>query len=348
MSSCPVPAALTPSEEALKELLLPHDIRNIYLYAFSRRTLRRDGSTTIGHPLPVAAVSQILTNTDYFAKLLTSGFAESNETHPIYAESSNAIRQHASESEYDYDSDSDLDEGEDAPDVQGEEDAGPSLRRKEKGRARDGAEDTAGTRRGGHIVNRVSSIRHIQLPNIAYRTLRACIFYLYTGKVNFLPLHSACTDRNPDREGAPACSPKSMYRLAECYGIPALQDLAYKAISKNLFVSNIVQETFSTFYWRYDRLREVTVSVLAQHYHDKDVQASMRDVIAKVVSGQLPYIESTLISLLGIRMAQQPLPPVQAYRLCLPLPCNATGIRNTYKTSGFDLESVIRPELYED
>ena len=49
----------------------------------------------------------------------------------------------------------------------------------------------------------------------------ACVFYLYTGKVNFLPLNS---QGKAERQfamltakvgAAPACSSKSIYRLAE-------------------------------------------------------------------------------------------------------------------------------------
>ena len=48
-------------------------------------------------------------------------------------------------------------------------------------------------------------------------SLRACIFYLYTGKVNFLPLKSEglIPVKPLQANHAPGCSPKSMYRLAE-------------------------------------------------------------------------------------------------------------------------------------
>ena len=55
-------------------------------------------------------------------------------------------------------------------------------------------------------------------------SLTACVFYLYTGKINFLPLKSAGSSKRQlallsSSDKAPACSPKSMYRLAELVGV---------------------------------------------------------------------------------------------------------------------------------
>ena len=53
------------------------------------------------------------------------------------------------------------------------------------------------------------------------RSLRACIFYLYTGKINFLPLKSEGASQRTfgmltaGDFAPPPCSPKSMYRVAE-------------------------------------------------------------------------------------------------------------------------------------
>ncbi len=52
-------------------------------------------------------------------------------------------------------------------------------------------------------------------------SLKACVFYLYTGKTNFLPLTSEGALQRElallttSESAAPACSPKSMFRLAE-------------------------------------------------------------------------------------------------------------------------------------
>lgn len=59
---------LTPLEIALKESLLLPDFRDVHLYAFSKRTITRDGATRIFRPLPVVAIAHILKQTEYFSK----------------------------------------------------------------------------------------------------------------------------------------------------------------------------------------------------------------------------------------------------------------------------------------
>lgn len=70
MSGSPHPpsAVLTPSERALKESLTKLDFRDVHLYAFTRKTVYSDGSSTIGHPLPLLAIGSILKDSEHFAK----------------------------------------------------------------------------------------------------------------------------------------------------------------------------------------------------------------------------------------------------------------------------------------
>ncbi|KAI0781384.1 hypothetical protein BD413DRAFT_462698 [Trametes elegans] len=312
----PAPLVLTPLEEALKESLMPPDFRDVHLYAFSRRIILPNGSSKIDHPLPIVAVGSILKKVEYFSDLLSSGFAESGGAPP-------ALRQSALGHEYDYESDSDLDEFESRDEVLPLQASGsgsssalesPSSQGKGKGKSMESGSDTLVDSVAAESEEPMSKPgyhakhREILLPNIAYRTLRSCVFYLYTGKVNFLPLTSASVS---DRQLAmytaavPPCSPKSMYRLAEVYGLTALQNLAYDAIVSRLTPANIVEEAFSTFYWRYDPLREHAVSFLSRNFSDSRVQASLPDVIDQVVSGQLPHTGALLRSLLGLRIAMR-------------------------------------------
>ncbi|KAH9915800.1 uncharacterized protein BXZ73DRAFT_17941, partial [Epithele typhae] len=284
--------SLTPLERALMASLSPPKFRDVHLYAFSRRTVYSDGSIRVDHPLPIAVIGSVLKNTEHFEKLLGSGFAESDKSHNA------TVRQYAYESEYDYETDSDLDEFE-GFDPPPEPLSGPSIKGKEKSNAE-----------GSEVVHGEPSVElehRILLPNMAYRTLKACIFYLYTGKVNFLPLKS---QGQQDREfsmltaadcSPPKCSPKSMYRLAEAYGISDLQGHAYQEIISRLKPENIVEEAFTSFFARYDRLREDAVSVLSTHYSKPMVQKMLPAVIQRVVLGELPHAGETLVSLLGLR-----------------------------------------------
>ncbi|KAI0831705.1 hypothetical protein BC628DRAFT_1335950 [Trametes gibbosa] len=150
---------------------------------------------------------------------------ESNDPETANAQIPTVIRLEALEGEYDYESDSDLDEEEDIiQDVSG-------------------SEDDASTGRP-----------QLSKGKLKEEHLRACVFYLYTGKLNFRPFRPPTSWEPPPEtfveSQAPSCSPKSMFRLAESYGMTKLQGVAYDAIIENLTSSNIVDQAFSSFFWR--------------------------------------------------------------------------------------------------
>ncbi|OJT12245.1 hypothetical protein TRAPUB_11233 [Trametes pubescens] len=337
MSSPNSPSAmLTPSERALKESLTKLDFRDVHLYAFTRKTVYADGSSSIGHPLPLLAIGSILKDSEHFAKLLTSGFAES---HATADPASTDIRQYALADEYDYESDSDLDEFEEAGETPTPGSSSLPVKPEGKGKRKEEEKpDTPVIENKEDHANGRSPQRQILLPSIAYRTLCACIFYLYTGKVNFLPLRSEGMSQRQfamftaGDARAPLCSPKSMYRLAESYDIPGLQDLAYDAILARLTPANIVEEAFSRFFARYDRLREHTVSYLSQNYYDSNVQDSLQDALDKVLLGHVPHAGLLLRSLLGLRMATAPPSWGQSPPISSPPP---SGIAATPETPAF-------------
>ncbi|KAI0806908.1 hypothetical protein C8Q74DRAFT_1188125 [Fomes fomentarius] len=297
---------LTPAERALKESLLPREFRDVHLYAFSRRTIYPDGSIKIDHPQPIFAIGSILKDSDYFSNLLTSGFSEANTE-----SRANPIRQCALESEYDYETDSDLDEFEEVYSPVAVASTSSSATFTAKGKSKDEGPGAGEPPNGTSGVESSVKQRQILLPSIAHRTLKACIFYVYTGKVNFLPLRSEGASNRQfalftTSEVAPACSPKSMYRLAELYGMSELQTLAYQEIVLRLTPANIVEEAFSSFFARYDRLREHAVSYLSQHYSDPGVQDTLPDTIERVVLGDMPHAGNVLRSLLGLRVVIAP------------------------------------------
>ncbi|KAI1784245.1 hypothetical protein LXA43DRAFT_229845 [Ganoderma leucocontextum] len=298
------PSLLSPVERALRDSLQPPECRDVHLYAFSRRTIFADGSIRIDHPLPIFAVGSILKGTDHFSKLLTSGFAEAS------IDGQNTIRQRAHESEYDYPSDSDLEEFEEL-----EETCTPVASSSSgKGKLREETIDAPESPSTGMNENG-ERFHQVLIPSIAYRTLMACIFYLYTDKINFLPLRSkGPTEKQfalltASDTQAPLCSPKSIYRLAEAYGITKLQDLAYDEIISQLNPQNIVPEAFSSFFARYDRLREHAVSYLSRNYYDLAIQEALPDFIDRFALGDLPHAGGVLGSLLGLRIALAPPSP---------------------------------------
>ncbi|PIL30568.1 hypothetical protein GSI_07268 [Ganoderma sinense ZZ0214-1] len=288
---------LTAVERSLRDSLLVSEFRDVYLYAFSRRTILPDGTLRINHPLPVVTISSILKNTDSFSELLRDP---------------GAVQQQAPLSEYDYDSDSDLDEfevlGIEDPDVSP---TGPGPVSAEEsspeGNSKDRTEDPANDQAAAKGSTVVATQRYLQvpIPNIAYKTLRACVFYLYTGKIDFLPLTSSGAAGKwrllrPSNDLAPPCSPKSMYRLADLYGLTELRDLAYNEVVSQLRPENILEEAFSSFFVRYDRLREHAISFLCRNYYTSAVQESFPDIIQRIALGEMPHASGVLRSLLGL------------------------------------------------
>ncbi|KAI0694155.1 hypothetical protein C8T65DRAFT_667072 [Cerioporus squamosus] len=310
----PQPATtLTSVERALKASLSPPEIRDVRLYAFSRRVLYSDGTTRIDCPQPILAIGSVLKETEHFSKLLTSGFSETNP------DALSQIRQYAHESEYDYETDSDLDEFEE-PETLSTPVAGPSAgsSSRSKGKSKDDGETAEDEARAQSKGVDMPISHQILIPSIAHRTLMACVFFLYSKKINFLPLTSEGASQRAfalltASEYAPPCSPKSMFRLAESYGMTDLQDLAYDAIVSRLKPENIVQEAFSSFFARYDRLREHAVSYLSQHYSKPAIQSVLPEVIERVVLGDMPHAGGVLRSLLGLRVTiAAPFPAKQA------------------------------------
>ncbi|KAI0350194.1 hypothetical protein OH77DRAFT_1090990 [Trametes cingulata] len=191
---------LTALERALKRSLLTSEFRDVHLYAFTRRTIFSDGTSRVSHPLAVASMRSVLEETEYFRKLFTSGFAEHCA---VASKTSTFIRQEALQDEYDYDSDSDLDEFEEPCGAQADtaSDTSASLTATcppesiEESKNGDTAEsDRDRTQPMEPCGQGRGASSDVLLPNIAYPTpstsLRACIFYLYTNRLHFMPLRS--------------------------------------------------------------------------------------------------------------------------------------------------------------
>ncbi|KAH9938934.1 hypothetical protein B0H21DRAFT_825334 [Amylocystis lapponica] len=276
--------SLTPLQEALKASLSSPVFLDVKFFAFSRRTLREDGTIRVDRPRSVLAIGSVLQRNEYFDKLLSSGFSESTRRGSL--ESAFPQNEESYLDDYDYDEDSDLDENEAADDLMSEDVTD----------ARAGASDTS-----------PGQCRQVVLRDVAYQTLRAFVFYLYTQRVNFLPLRSeGGTGRAAevaraltDPKAVPPCSPKSMYRLADKYEIPELQRLAFTAIHSKLSIKNIVEESFSKFTARYEVVRDVEINYLRSNY--AEVADSLDKITDRLVSGELPHAREVLRRLLTVK-----------------------------------------------
>ena len=66
----------------------------------------------------------------------------------------------------------------------------------------------------------------------------------------------------------PPASAKSIYRLAEAYGLVELQNLAMASIRSQLAPSNILRELFSPFTLKHAKIREMQLEYALEHWED--------------------------------------------------------------------------------
>ncbi|KAF7293385.1 hypothetical protein MIND_01115400 [Mycena indigotica] len=182
---------------------------------------------------------------------------------------------------YDYMSDSDLEDGEEFDgdtDMHGQETgpdeveqpvAGPSTQRRSTSPDVIVKQELQG-RRGHRIV----------IKGHAYNTWKALIYYLYTGKIHFREVGGRVSRfdlsyRYPREDGAPECSPKSMYKLADKHGLAELKLLAFEAIRARLSVDTIVHEVFSNFTAMFDEVKTMQVAFLRANLQTAAVRESM-------------------------------------------------------------------------
>ncbi|KAJ3573689.1 hypothetical protein NP233_g2262 [Leucocoprinus birnbaumii] len=176
---------------------------------------------------------------------------------------------------YDYESDSDLDDVDEK------------------------AVDTATTSRiTANDASEMGRGRAYAINGTAYKTWKAFIIYAYTNDIEFNALKSRlnATSESDSHSVGPeriACSPKSMYRLADYVGTPALKVVAKEAIAKNLSKSNIISELFSSFTHKYQEIIELEVDFLLKNMTDQ-VGRDLNQMLEVITSGSKPQTSRVL------------------------------------------------------
>lgn len=166
--------------------------------------------------------------------------------------------------EYDYDSDSDLELIDDDPD------------------SGDAAPMSSGSSEGRGLG------RTVYIKDIAHKTLKSFAWYCYSGELIFAPFKSDTHDRKTSEpveeplaaSKSPSCSPKSMYRLADKYGITELEDRTFEEIRDRLTVHNILDELFSTFTSRYDRVKQMEIDFICGKLDCPEISEGLPRVVA--------------------------------------------------------------------
>ncbi|KAJ6456216.1 hypothetical protein C8R47DRAFT_189627 [Mycena vitilis] len=267
-----LPHPLEPQmEQALEETLSGKELVDIKFYAFSRR-----GTECVTHPLALFAKSALLRgfSDDLDTMLIGHGFSEATIVDlDLHQPDELAFR------DYGYESDSDLES-------EGEDDAMAGVATG----STDGETKSALVSGKGARVGRVFVLR-----DTAFTTWKALLYYLYTRRVNFRPLKSEGPKETT--VSGPACSPKSMYRLADKLGLEELQALALASISSRLSESNILEEVFSSFTSVYPVIQELEVGVLTSNFSDKAAEG-LKEMTQKICDGEKPYCAETLFRII--------------------------------------------------
>ncbi|KAK0481278.1 hypothetical protein IW261DRAFT_1470000 [Armillaria novae-zelandiae] len=131
-----------------------------------------------------------------------------------------------------------------------------------------------------------SSPQLVLINDIAFKTFRAFIIYMYIKEVSFVPLKSS---GGRSYSAGDACSPKSMYRLAVKAGHETLKKHAFENLRSQLMPSNIIAEIFSKFTTDYPEIFEMELKVLLNHFTNPSVQDEWERMIDMVANGRLPH-----------------------------------------------------------
>ncbi|KIO03982.1 hypothetical protein M404DRAFT_26602 [Pisolithus tinctorius Marx 270] len=295
--------------KTLEASLTSVDFRDTVFYLYSRTS-----SGFVEFPRPVFANSGMLaTVVPYFEMLLSGDFVEANTTR-LHDNSSSArlLDERLSVEEYGYECDSDLDvteedwngdddqhdqEAQNSEGIQNGEVGLESIRSSSEASVDDSDDPVSET--SGKPPN---FLRKICVKDVAFKTWKALVFYIYTGHISFAPLRSQPLISTHIHHGptdyAPMCSPKSMYRLADKYDLKALKEQARTDIQSKITAQNVVPELFSTFASRYPDVRNLLTKIYVAHCDHPNVTTAMPVWIGKVVRGELPHAEEALNAIL--------------------------------------------------
>ncbi|KAJ7744151.1 hypothetical protein B0H16DRAFT_1560345 [Mycena metata] len=132
--------------------------------------------------------------------------------------------------------------------------------------------------------------RVLVVKGYAFKTWNAFLYYLYTGKLVFRPPGSRVPVNTTPL--IPECSAKSMYKLADAFGLDDLKSLAFRSLHSQLSAENIVREAFSSFTALYPEVQDVEVEVLMAHLPNLKQQLS--NMLRTACDGSRPHASSIL------------------------------------------------------
>ncbi|KAF7293960.1 hypothetical protein MKEN_01459800 [Mycena kentingensis (nom. inval.)] len=270
------------------------EVIDLKFYAYNKRV----GAAHVADPRPIYAnitlIRGVSARLDEAIDDWTHGFAEATL---VDIDATTCSR--SENTNYLYDDDSDLEDGDgDLTDCEADGGAGegstaePAIAAQATGSqaVASGSTTPAGRVRLGH---------KIEITGYAYDTWVALIHYICTGQVVFRKI-GVVEDEEDD--AMPTTSPKSMYKLADEYGLDDLKSLARASISSQLTEANIVRECFSKFTSLFSEIRVLQVDYLLARLGHPQIRADMAIMLRDVcVSGSSSDILHDII--FGTRIA---------------------------------------------
>jgi len=151
--------------------------------------------------------------------------------------------------------------------------------------------------------------RKLVVTGAAYKTWKAFLVYVYTGKIKFSPLTSRTSGNPKDADTSDEqfygsqCSPKSMYRVAHKLRIEPLKKLAFEAIRSNLTNENILHEILSKFTAMHPEVLETETTFFMAHRREKGVMVSFPKMMERVMRGEMNHCRETFNTIMMNGMA---------------------------------------------
>ncbi|KAK7040547.1 hypothetical protein R3P38DRAFT_3261124 [Favolaschia claudopus] len=277
-------------EEALAETIRGEEAIDIKFYAYTRAGIAPDGKGYVARPRSLFGKLGLLRGHSdsldtYLSGLAGTAGAQFFEAKMVDLDGDVDVEERFTD--YDYMSDSDLDpdeeeelEGE-APvsDVHTED---TSIVVEHQDLAIPDSHPASPITASQVMVPRRKG-RIVVIKGHAFKTWHALLHYLYTNKIAF---------RTPDGSQqrpshVPKCSAKSMYKLADRFGLEDLKALALKSIKAQLSRDDIVHEAFSSFTSLYPEVMDLEVEFLLKHL--PNLKEDMEKMLKDICEGMRPY-----------------------------------------------------------
>ncbi|KAK7064968.1 hypothetical protein R3P38DRAFT_2595342 [Favolaschia claudopus] len=276
----------TSVEDALAETIQGADIIDMKFYAYTRAGFTSEGKGYVARPRSLFAKLGLLRGHSdsldtYISGLTGTAGVKFAEAKMVDLDGDIGVEERFDD--YDCMSDSDLDPDEEAErESEASISEDPSIVVEHQGLAFPDSNLASPMSPSQLLVTRRKG-RMVVIKGHAFKTWHALLHYLYTNKITF---------RTPDGSqqrpsNVPKCSAKSMYRLADRFGLEDLKALALKSIKAQLSPDNIIHEVFSSFTSLYPEIMDLEVEFLLKHL--SSLKEDMEKMLKDICGGMRPH-----------------------------------------------------------